>query len=376
MKPKTRHHKTTAVLFFCLAFFNVIAQVTPESLRRFIGDGENLSNAGIKNSLLLKKFYENYGFGCAWMGNENAKNLSDLSEMVNHSAMVGLDATVYQPGYFSHSPGNIALQNAEDSIQAELRYTDIALQFIKDFMFGNTQPALGFNGLNYSPDYNNIPVLLASYLSAHTLSSLTSQEEKKLPEIAAIEKKLQWLQTIISDSNFTEVNIGSATVNGKNKELLTKLYQLGMFDTLFEETTDSAIKQKVRQAQRQFNLLDDGTLRPTSLEEFNIPLRIRLQQLTLSVNYYRWLYWLTRNQSVVVVNIPAAAMKVYNDTDVILEMRMVVGKPSTPTPTLASRINEVVLYPYWNVPYSIATRELLPSIKKIQDLLPQANSRF
>jgi murein L,D-transpeptidase YcbB/YkuD len=65
-----------------------------------------------------------------------------------------------------------------------------------------------------------------------------------------------------------------------------------------------------------------------------------------------------------VVNIPAAYMKVYRQNKVILEMRMVVGKKLNPTPALTSTVNEVVLYPYWHVPYSIATKEILPILKR------------
>jgi murein L,D-transpeptidase YcbB/YkuD len=43
---------------------------------------------------------------------------------------------------------------------------------------------------------------------------------------------------------------------------------------------------------------------------------------------------------------------------------MIVGKKTTATPTLASTVKEVILYPYWHVPYKIATRELLPRIKR------------
>jgi murein L,D-transpeptidase YcbB/YkuD len=49
---------------------------------------------------------------------------------------------------------------------------------------------------------------------------------------------------------------------------------------------------------------------------------------------------------------------------VVLESKIIVGKPSTPTPLLSSRVTEVILYPYWMVPHSIATKELLPSIKR------------
>ncbi|HEY9342512.1 MAG TPA: L,D-transpeptidase family protein, partial [Hanamia sp.] len=95
--------------------------------------------------------------------------------------------------------------------------------------------------------------------------------------------------------------------------------------------------------------------------------------LNLSINYYRWLSCLSQNQSVIVVNIPAAYLKVYNEQKVILEMRMVVGKPSTPTFTMASAVNEVIIYPYWYVPRSIATRELLPAIKRNPSYLDTNN---
>ncbi|MCY7359434.1 MAG: L,D-transpeptidase family protein [Rudanella sp.] len=44
--------------------------------------------------------------------------------------------------------------------------------------------------------------------------------------------------------------------------------------------------------------------------------------------------------------------------------RVVVGKRSTPTPLFTAYIPSVVLYPYWNVPRSIMTRELLPKIRR------------
>jgi murein L,D-transpeptidase YcbB/YkuD len=100
------------------------------------------------------------------------------------------------------------------------------------------------------------------------------------------------------------------------------------------------------------------------LEELNVPLSARVQQLELSINYYRWLSCLAKKQAVVVVNIPSACLKVYYNDTVVIGMRMIAGKPSTPTPTLSSTINEVILYPYWVVPHSIIAKEWLPAVKR------------
>jgi murein L,D-transpeptidase YcbB/YkuD len=114
-------------------------------------------------------------------------------------------------------------------------------------------------------------------------------------------------------------------------------------------------------------------LRSTISEQLNVPLASRVEQLKLAINYYRWLHRLAMNEAVVVVNIPSAYMKVYRKDLVILEMRMVLGKPLTPTPTLTSRINEVILYPYWHVPRSIATKELLPMFRQNPGLVNSGN---
>ena len=44
-------------------------------------------------------------------------------------------------------------------------------------------------------------------------------------------------------------------------------------------------------------------------------------------------------------------------------MNLIVGKPATPSGTLTSVVQQVVINPYWNVPRSIMVREMLPSIK-------------
>ena len=168
----------------------------------------------------------------------------------------------------------------------------------------------------------------------------------------------------MADSNFKETVLKSNKVDRANRPLILKLHQLGIIDSVDKVYPESILKQKVKEAQRQFNLMADGVLRSTILQELNVPIAVRLQQLNLSVNYYRWLYCLIKNQTVIVVNIPSTYLKVYRSQEIILEMRMIMGKRSTPTPTLLSKVDQVILYPYWHVPYSIATKELLPAIKR------------
>ncbi len=54
-------------------------------------------------------------------------------------------------------------------------------------------------------------------------------------------------------------------------------------------------------------------------------------------------------------------------------MKSVVGKKKNSTPTIASYITDIVTFPFWNVPFSIASKELLPKVQKDESYLERNN---
>lgn len=97
-----------------------------------------------------------------------------------------------------------------------------------------------------------------------------------------------------------------------------------------------------------------------------------VRQLSVNLNLYRWIHHF-KFSNCIVVNIPSASLKYYQADTVALHMKVVVGKPSTKTPRFAAYCNQVVLYPYWNVPPSIALNELLPKVKRNPSVLEAMN---
>lgn len=78
--------------------------------------------------------------------------------------------------------------------------------------------------------------------------------------------------------------------------------------------------------------------------------------------------WRSETQSwgsrYIFVNIPAFMLYVISDGAVVMESRVIVGKPETPTPELTSNLECLVTYPYWHVPRKIAVEEYLPIIQR------------
>ncbi|MBL7696889.1 MAG: L,D-transpeptidase family protein [Chitinophagaceae bacterium] len=88
----------------------------------------------------------------------------------------------------------------------------------------------------------------------------------------------------------------------------------------------------------------------------------------------RWMdRLLKQNEFTIVVNVPSASLLLYNYQKPILESKVIVGKRTTRTPIFASTLSDITIFPYWMVPKSIATKELLPEIKKDVTYLERNN---
>ena len=98
----------------------------------------------------------------------------------------------------------------------------------------------------------------------------------------------------------------------------------------------------------------------------------KVRQLISSMNYFRWIHHFKIDKSIV-VNIPSAFLRYYENDSLMLFMKVVVGKPSTPTPRFAAYFNDVILYPYWYPPASIIFNELLPKIKRNPSIIDSWN---
>ncbi len=89
----------------------------------------------------------------------------------------------------------------------------------------------------------------------------------------------------------------------------------------------------------------------------------RARQLESSMNFYHWIHHF-RFDRYIIINIGSATLRYFENDSLQLSMKAVVGKISTKTPRFAAYLNEVILYPYWNIPLSIVYNELLLKFKK------------
>ena len=115
----------------------------------------------------------------------------------------------------------------------------------------------------------------------------------------------------------------------------------------------------VKRFQRRHGLNPDGILGERTLSQLNTPLALRLRQLQLTLERWRWLPHRFSREPIL-VNIPE--FRLYPGG--APSQKVVVGIAfEHETPVFVSQLTEVVFRPPWTVPMSIQLSELVPKIE-------------
>ena len=133
----------------------------------------------------------------------------------------------------------------------------------------------------------------------------------------------------------------------------------GVPATLF----DDRLEEAVRRFQARHGLAADGIVGEATVRALNVPASDRTRQITLNLERWRWLPR-DLGPRYVTVNAADATLRVVEDDRTVLTSRVVVGDLKHPTPVVQARLDAVILNPKWNLPTSIAAREILPRLRE------------
>lgn len=129
------------------------------------------------------------------------------------------------------------------------------------------------------------------------------------------------------------------------------------------ELYEAGLAEAVMRYQLRNGLNPTGSVDRLTMAALNQTVGQRVSQIIANLERWRWV---DRDMPAtrIEVNIAAAGMTVYRDNRPVLSMRAVAGRPTDQTPMLESQVESIVLNPPWNVPSSIATKELWPKERK------------
>ena len=122
---------------------------------------------------------------------------------------------------------------------------------------------------------------------------------------------------------------------------------------------DASLVRAVQTFQRRHGIRSDGVVGDATRDALNVSVHERIAQLdrarlgsTQPLPTGRWIR----------INVPGFWLQVLDGEHVVLEMPVVVGRPSRPTPLFEKPLSAIVFNPAWTVPPDLAYHDLLPKI--------------
>jgi murein L,D-transpeptidase YcbB/YkuD len=138
---------------------------------------------------------------------------------------------------------------------------------------------------------------------------------------------------------------------------------------------DGVMEDAVRRFQGRHGLRVSGRVDRPTLQAMNVPISARLAQLRVNHQRIRDLVDLRLDDRYVLVNVPAFQAEAVSQGVVEQRHRVISGKPDRQTPVVTASIRALNFFPYWRVPESIATKDVIPKLIKEPDYLQKEQIR-
>jgi murein L,D-transpeptidase YcbB/YkuD len=336
----------------------------------------------------LESFYGPIEYGLAWF--EDGRLTSPARDVIGVLMAAG-ERGLDPEDYDAIRLDSLAVALASDAdpppdLQAliDVAITIGLFRHISDLHIGRVNPANLNMGFNIEPKKYDLPALVRVAVAENGIGGMVAEVQPEFLQYELLEQSLPRYRRLAEDPSLQPVPVADAFKEGEIYAGLPQLRRLLIATGDLEESEagptgstryEGEIVEAVKRFQARHGRTVDGIVGPATLESLNVPFEERVEQIELAMERMRWLPTLS-GTPFIAVNVPAFelwALDPANERGVpAANMRVVVGKSlDKQTPVFMEDMRWLEYRPYWNVPYSITARELLPHIRKDPAYLDQ-----
>lgn len=373
---------------------------TKKSYLRGILNGQQYGTSALPHlfaSKSIKALYQHRGYETFWIssGFDVDPKLFEMLEVIKNADNEALDSSKYHwaeiTTILDEMKNSVDLSTKEKNLlvaQVDILLSDAFLTMAKDLHEG----AIDFDAfhhilvnkgekekINYKWDSPHRKMNYVSFLEKikqsgglkDKLFSLSTYNEL----FSTLKSAYMLYRNIALQGGWETIPRGKTlrmgTISKKRVPLLAKrLYLTGDLEIFDPEITvvTPEMKAALKHYQRRVGIWPSGVLNETTRRSLNIPVEKRVEKIKLNLERMRW-----ENENFgdayIWVNIPDFKVYFIRDGVKDIDMRVVVGKKSNPTPIFDAALSYIVLNPTWSVPHSIVAKEMLPRLQEDPDYL-------
>jgi murein L,D-transpeptidase YcbB/YkuD len=378
-----------AILFGSVFAFPVSAQTaSQDALTQILEESPPYLAVSANDRERAALLYRQIGYRLLWIdgGKPTAEAMSLLREL-RQAGDRGLDPQDY--------PGDRLAALLADTLKTphseakpwalfDAGLTLTGMRFLSDLHYGRIEPAAVGHNLTVNRIALDIPTTLAHLAAAVDVPTALDALEPQFKHYQLLKQQLSRYRELASEVGINalpplpakSVKPGDAYAAAAQLQyLLTALGDAAPQPVIQPAPQSSPgtftpyLSEAVKSFQSRHGEKPDGILGSATFAELTRPLSARVLQIELTMERWRWLPS-ELISAPIIVNIPQFRLFAFESTidseAQIRQMDVIVGKSfeGTQTPVFSADMTHVIFRPYWEVPYSIARKEIVPAARK------------
>jgi murein L,D-transpeptidase YcbB/YkuD len=332
-----------------------------------IGDTIHLQFTGPVTS-----FYASNDFENIWSHKEKWEPLADsLYYFIEHAAWQGLFSNDYhfkKLQKIKASLDNDSLKRMDANLwtKADLMLTDGFMHLVKDLKQGRlNKDSISYNKKELTDTFYS--ATLTSLLSARQFTNALNALQPTSEGYWALKNCIPRFVDSMDKRTYTYVTYPFKTNDEKDSLIFIKKLQKRLSESKCIDPGNALpdtmqLKAAIKKFQHLKGIKQDGMVSSGLIKTLNMNDAERFKRIAITLDRYKQLPD-SMPEKYIWVNLPAYYMKLIDHDTVVMESKIICGKPTTRTPLLNSYITDMVTYPTWTVPNSIIVKQYLPKLK-------------
>ena len=333
-------------------------------------------------AVLVESFYKGRNYRRAWSQNGQLVQVEALISAVEATYGDGLSPQYYHLAPIISLVDKVGQESAPDSVQLsdlDILLTDAFLTLGCHLSAGCVNPVTIETEWFAKSLKVDVSSVLEQALNKKQIREALMELRPQKDIYTRLRLALARYRELSAKAEWPLVSSGSRLKKGSRSDRVVELRKrlaasgdLPADEAMGGDLFDEKVKQSVIIFQKRHGLKIDGVVGRDTLDALNVPLKQRIRQMELNMERLRWILG-NIEERFIVVNIANFRLDVIEHDKSILSMKVVVGKPYRRTPIFTAKMTYLVINPVWNIPDSIARKEILKKIKKDPHYLAKQN---